>query len=196
MFGGGLTVLFIVVASHVFIYWVFLSVSCNDGHLLPPPTNVLALQNLCRILRDNVVPAPTVVLAYLGYLAAMAALAMICPGPIVFGYPLVGASKTKKASNSQKADGGGEVRLAYRCNALSAWWVTLLIVAVATVTWGDAPLVWVADKWGELLTCAVVTADLVSVLAYTHAIASGEAERMTGILLYDFFMVRSSSPND
>jgi hypothetical protein len=41
---------------------------------------------------------------------------------------------------------------------------------------------------------AVVTADLASIAAYVHAVASGEAERMTGRPLYDFFMGAALNP--
>lgn len=322
-FGGSLTVFAIIVFSHFLIYWVFLSVSCNNGRPFPFPTNAAGLRELYDLLREKTVPTPAAVFAYLSYLAAMGALALVCPGPKVYGYPLppttaevaaaaAGVDKRKqtqqKAKKQQKngknqkissqdeeeeedeLDGGvederlgkdatkggddstrgihrrawrvrnedhtapppctppqhqqqqqqqhvlktkntkrqvetrgeekeepskatsekpsktgsemhvgeqprgGGIRLAYRCNALAAWWVTLLTVAAATAAWGDAPLVWVADKWGELLTCAVVTADLVSIAAYVHAVTTGSAERMTGRPLYDFFMGAALNP--
>ena len=86
-FGGSLTVSVIIVLSHVFIYWVYLSVSCNHGFPLVP-TDAQALHELWDVLRDKAVPDPAVVLAYLSYLAALGVLALVCPGPEVRGYPL------------------------------------------------------------------------------------------------------------
>ena len=285
-FGGSLTVSAIIVLSHVFIYWVYLSVSCNHGFPLVP-TDVQTLHELWGVLRDKAVPNPAVVLAYLSYLAALGVLALVCPGPEVRGYPLprrrpTAAAKAdldiKKQKNNDhhhgmnqksregersgdegeredddddddddRVDGGssrgvrrrarrlrnecetpsppsspppsprtpsreekmtgrggsteadekmtkeedkdktaatarktaaatttterGDIRLTYCCNALSAWWVTLLTVAVVTAACGDAPLVWVADNWGRLLTCAAGARGLL-VRAHIHYIAA------------------------
>ena len=87
-----------------------------------------------------------------------------------------------------------KVRLAYTCNALAAWWCTLGTVAVAVAAFGDAPLVWVADRRGELLTCAVITADLASLAAYAHATLTGAAESTTGQPAYDLFMGAARNP--
>ena len=243
-FGGSLTVGAIMVFSHFVIYWVFLSVACNRGRPFPLPTDDVALREMWRVLRETATPTPAVVAAYLSYLTALAALALVCPGPTVYGYPIPASKKRKVSScdddddddddekdhdgrgqKNQKSttteaekmkttaatlttttstttirDGGDvsesvrNVRLPYRCNALAAWWVILLTVAAITAACGDAPLVWIADNWGRLLTCAVVVADATSVVAYLHAVVGGRAERMTGKPLYDFFMGAELNP--
>ena len=59
-------------------------------------------------------------------------------------------------------------RLRYKYNALAAWWVTQATLFVTLLLFGDAPFRWIASRWGELATCAVVVADVASVGLYLH----------------------------
>ena len=153
-------------------------------------------------LRELAVPTPASWAAYLGFLGAQLGLALVCPGPVVYGYPVTksgeradGAAdekeKEKEKETRKKKD--ATRRLPYTCNALAAWWVTLLCVGLGTFVFGDTPLVWVAENRGRLLTCAVVVGDVGSLLFYLKGARLGKRSTMKRIP-YDFFMGTELNP--
>ena len=208
-FGGPAGALAIMLASHVAVYYLHLCVDAAGGDLYPLSLTPAGLRATWADLRAHATPTIASWCAYLGFLAHQAILALACPGPVVLGYPcsvpprrargVENDDHTKDADGNakdadDKKDAVPKVRLAYTCNALAAWWCTLGTVAVAVAAFGDAPLVWVANRRGELLTCAVLTADLASLAAYAHATLTGAAERVTGHPAYDLFMGAARNP--
>lgn len=127
---------------------------------------------------------------YLSFVLLQWVLAVYCPGRIVRGLPLklssTGAFEAAEAERLSTAD-TGSVQLEYRCNGVWAWWVTLAIVAV--LDWsGILPLELLYERSGSLMTCAVLFADAAAVAAYVAALTTGNAVRMSGSHIYDFFM--------
>lgn len=87
----------------------------------------------------------------------------------------------------------------YKCNAVAAWWVSLGLMAGANVAciWrgmGPAPLLWIVDNWGRLLTTSAVFANVFCIGLHVVTVRKGKAVRMTGNLVYDFFMGASLNP--
>ena len=206
-FGGPAGALAIMLASHVAVYYLHLCVEAAGGDLYSLPRTLAGLRATWADLRAHATPTFASWCAYLGFLAHQAILALVCPGPVVLGYPCSVPPGERRArgvvdaddedaddKDADDKDAVPKVRLAYTCNALAAWWCTLGTVAVAVAAFGDAPLVWVADRRGELLTCAVITADLASLAAYAHATLTGAAESTTGQPAYDLFMGAARNP--
>jgi len=223
-FGGTPGALSIIVLSHLAVYYVYLSVAKRKGGLYP--VNVFDAETYDAIVADVselCSPDLTSWLAYLGFLAAQLFLALVCPGPTVYGYPVTPdtgeraedafgeedaaeedaaedafggrrAPDTKTAEKSTSSKPKKYVRLPYRCNALSAWWVTLLTMCVASTLFGDVPLVWIADNRGKLLTCAVVVGDLGSLALYLRGLTSSRFETRFRRTIYDFFMGTEINP--
>jgi delta24(24(1))-sterol reductase len=81
----------------------------------------------------------------------------------------------------------GGLRLEYRCNGITAWWLTLIAVAALHLT-GVFPLQTIYDRFGEFMIAAIIIANVVALAVYFGAKATGNAERMSGSFLYDFFM--------
>ena len=67
----------------------------------------------------------------------------------------------------------------YRCNGITAWYLTLAAVAVLHFS-GVFPLQTIYDRFGELMIAAMVTANVVALLVYCGAKATDNAERMSG----------------
>ena len=88
----------------------------------------------------------------------------------------IGEARTTEGQNENRSRGAATppppppptTRLRYKCNALAAWWVTQAALFVTLLLFGDAPFRWIASRWGELATCAVVVADVASVGLYLH----------------------------
>ena len=88
----------------------------------------------------------------------------------------IGEARTTEGQNENRSRGAATppppppptTRLRYKCNALAAWWVTQATLFVTLLLFGDAPFRWIASRWGELATCAVVVADVASVGLYLH----------------------------
>ena len=192
----------IMTLSHMVAYYVLLCVAKREGRLYPLPLDAAAFAALLADLRELAVPTPASWAAYLGFLGAQLGLALVCPGPVVYGYPVTksgeradGAAdekeKEKEKETRKKKD--ATRRLPYTCNALAAWWVTLLCVGLGTFVFGDTPLVWVAENRGRLLTCAVVVGDVGSLLFYLKGARLGKRSTMKRIP-YDFFMGTELNP--
>jgi delta24(24(1))-sterol reductase len=81
----------------------------------------------------------------------------------------------------------GGKRLVYRCNGITAWYVTLAAVAVLHFT-GIFPLETIYEQFGSFMIAAMITGNAVALAVYFGAKATGNAERMSGSFLYDFFM--------
>lgn len=84
----------------------------------------------------------------------------------------IGEARTIENQNENRSRGAAPppptTRLRYKCNALAAWWVTQACLFATLLLFGDAPFRWIASRWGELATCAVVVADVASVGLYLH----------------------------
>ena len=208
-FGGAPGVLAIMTLSHMVAYYVLLCVAKREGRLYPLPLDAAAFAALLADLRELAVPTPASWAAYLGFLGAQLGLALVCPGPVIYGYPVTksgeradgaadgaaDAAKEKEKEKEKETRKDATRRLPYTCNALAAWWVTLLCVGLGTLVLGDAPLVWVAENRGRLLTCAVVVGDVGSLLFYLKGARRWKRFRTTGTSFpYDFFMGTELNP--
>lgn len=129
-------------------------------------------RGLVRRMAADCVPTPQAAALYFGFLGWMFASCALMPGVRVRGLPVPSE---------------GFKTLEYNCNALSTWYLTLAALAVAHVT-GAFSLSQVYDRLGEVTTVAVLWGDLMSLAVYLGARLLGKAHRMSGNVVYDFFM--------
>lgn len=115
---------------------------------------------------------------YWSYLVFQAACYCLLPGVWSYGKPL------PHENNKQ---------LPYFCNAYVSLYFTLAVLAVLHFT-GVWPLYQAIDEFGPLLSVAILSGFLVSVVAYISAIYRGKQHRMTGHVIYDFFMGAELNP--
>jgi delta24(24(1))-sterol reductase len=87
----------------------------------------------------------------------------------------------------------GGKRLTYYCSAYTSWYATLAIAGVLHVT-GMFPLYTLIDEFGSIMTVAILSGFLNSVIVYVQAVARGRTHRLSGYVIYDFFMGAELNP--
>ena len=109
---------------------------------------------------------------YWAFLVVEGLLAALLPGLEIKGLPIPSR--------------GGK-RLVYRCNGITAWWLTL--GGVAALHFSDVfPLQTIYEQFGAFMVAAMITANAVALVVYLGARVTGNAERMSGAVVHDFFM--------
>ena len=115
---------------------------------------------------------------YWGFLVFEGAFYCLMPGIWTKGKPL-------PHENGQRLD--------YYCSAMWSWWTTI-IIAVALHISGIFKLYTIIDEFGPLMSVAIISGYLVSIVAYTSALYRGKEHRMSGYPIYDFFMGAELNP--
>uniref|UniRef100_A0A7S1LM92 Delta(24(24(1)))-sterol reductase n=1 Tax=Neobodo designis TaxID=312471 RepID=A0A7S1LM92_NEODS len=173
-FGGPVGAISIMAFSHVLVYYMWLCVVFFKGAMIHPwhPALVDSDQPpVLELLATHAVPSPAVLAGFVGFIAFELVLAAALPGPIARGLPVPSEN--------------GFVHT-YKCNGVYAWYVILATLALGQVT-GVFPLSTIQTYYGQLLTSAVIVADVLSLALYVHTLAVGRQIRMSGNHVYDFF---------
>ncbi|KAK5657340.1 hypothetical protein OQA88_3405 [Cercophora sp. LCS_1] len=87
---------------------------------------------------------------------------------------------------------GGE-QLKYYCSAYVSFYVTIATVLFLNFT-GLFRLSTIIDEFGPIMSVAIISGFLVSIVAYISAFARGATHRMSGNHVYDFFMGAELNP--
>jgi delta24(24(1))-sterol reductase len=169
-FGGPLGVFVILIFSHLLVYYVWLSITYHQGAIISAASLFSAAT--WHQLTTGAAPTVYAALLYFGFLGLQLVLAWTMPGVRVQGLPVPSE---------------GNRRYSYRCNGAASWYATLLVVVGLHVA-GLVPLTALADHLGPVLTVAVLFADAVAVVAFVATIAARRQTRMSGSVVYDFFM--------
>ena len=174
-FGGPWSVVGIMTASHVILYYLWIAWRYYGGALVHPESVSdlgAFLGRMWEHVATGAAPTWRALLIYGGFLIFQALLAAFLPGIRVRGLPIP----------SQ-----GNVQLDYRCNGITAWYLTLLTVAALHFS-GVFPLWEIADEFGSLMTVAIVSGNLLALTIFAGAHLTGNTHRMSGNFFYDFFM--------
>ncbi|KAL1643066.1 C-24(28) sterol reductase [Diplodia intermedia] len=84
-------------------------------------------------------------------------------------------------------------QLPYYCSGIWSWYITVG-AALALHASGLFKLYTLLDEFGPLMSVAIVSGFLVAAAAYASAVARGAQHRMTGSVVYDFFMGAELNP--
>ena len=176
-FGGPIGATFIMIFSHIFVYYVWI---CNEyrhgGLFYPDSLSVEGIQAFVHDFWGYIVSGATPTLyaaqIYLGFLLFEAILAVTMPG-------------VKAKGLAVPSEGGKQ--LIYNCNGVYSWYVTLIVVGVLHYT-RIFPLTEVYDNFGQIMTTAIIFANITAVVAHFSAILLKRTHRMSGNFIYDFFM--------
>jgi delta24(24(1))-sterol reductase len=87
----------------------------------------------------------------------------------------------------------GGKKLPYYCSAYTSWYTTLVIAAALHFT-GVYPLYTLIDEFGSIMTVAILSGFLNSIIVYAQAIIRDRTHRLTGYPIYDFFMGAELNP--
>lgn len=171
-FGGTIGSTIIMIFSHFIPYYLWYCVQFNNSGVAVPNAEMF------RTIIEEATPTKKAAAIYLGYVVFEGLLAVLIPGLLVNGLPLAHL-KGKK--------------LVYNCNAIQCWYITLVTAAVLHYT-EIFPLTMLIDNYAPILTVAIIFADTVSVVTYVITVVAGRQHRMTGELIYDFFMGAALNP--
>jgi len=174
-FGGTLGAAFIMTLSHFLMLYLWLAWRFYDGSLFYPAglsdVGPFFARNW-ELVASNAAPSWNTFGIYWAFLIVEGVMAAYLPGLRIKGLPIPSR---------------GGTRLEYRCNGITAWYLTLGAAAVLHFS-GVFPLQTIYDRFGELMIVAMITGNAVALAVYFGAKATKNAERMSGSFLYDFFM--------
>ena len=84
-------------------------------------------------------------------------------------------------------DLGNGTKLPYLCNGYGCYYISLALLALAHFT-GVFKLTEIVDNFGSYLTTSILVGDAMSLYWYWFGLRTGQAVRMSGSVVYDFFM--------
>ena len=174
-FGGTLGAAVIISLSHALMLYLWIAWRFHDGAVFYPAGLSDVGPFFARIWEQIVAhatPSWSTFAIYWTFLVAEGLMAAFVPGLEIKGLPIPSR--------------GGK-RLVYRCNGITAWWLTLAGVAVLHVT-GVFPLQTIYEQFGSFMIAAMISANAIALAVYFGARVTGNAERMSGSFLYNFFV--------
>ncbi|KAL8692303.1 MAG: hypothetical protein Q9218_002645 [Villophora microphyllina] len=180
-FGGTLGVSTMIIVFPMLMYYMWIGATYYDGHLPLPARNQSLmdfLQQLGSLAYEGAFPNAKAWVIYWGFLIFEAACYLYLPGITVQGKPL-------------PHEGGR--RLDYYCSGLWSFYTTIAVAATLHLT-GIFKLYSVLDEFGPIMSVAIISASLISVIAYISALYRGAQIRMTGRPIYDFWMGAELNP--
>lgn len=166
-FGGPIGCAALIIWSHCVLIYFWISYKFYDGGFFLP-TNIIDIFSKL----SYAVPNLTSVLLYFGFISLQLIFAVILPGPVTEGLPVPSENN---------------IRHKYKCNAASAWWITIVLYIIAYKLNIYTPTILI-DNIGSVMIVAMIFGDLVSVIIYFSAFIKNKTIRMSGNFIYDFFM--------
>ena len=152
-----------------------------DGHL-PLPDSGESKLHFVRVLGNMIYtgafPTLKAWVMYWGFLLFQAVCYISLPGVSVYG---------------KRLEHEGGKRLEYYCSGVWSLYTTIGVAAVLHVT-GVFKLYTIIDEFGPVMSVAIISGFLVSIIAYISALYRGAEHRMTGNHVYDFFMGAELNP--
>ncbi|KAK9416089.1 putative C-24(28) sterol reductase [Seiridium unicorne] len=180
-FGGSLGNAVLIVGFPLIMWYMFVGATYYDGQL-PFPSDEQSWAEFARHLAS---------LAYAGAFPTRKAWIIYWSFfvmEVIFYYTLPGVTGYGK----QLRHAGGK-QLKYFCNAYVSFYTTILVVTIFHLT-GIFPLYTVIDEFGPIMSVAILSGFINSILVYVSAMAGERTHRLTGYPIYDFFMGAELNP--
>ncbi|KAI9375132.1 C-24(28) sterol reductase [Aspergillus egyptiacus] len=180
-FGGPLGVTALMLGFPLLMYYMFLGATVYHGHLPLPEKNqslIAFLSHLTDQAITHAYPTKQAWAIYWTFLVLEGLAYLYLPGVQRQGKPLPHLNGA---------------RLTYHCSAIWSWYITILL-ALALHFSGVFRLPRLISEFGPLMSVAILSGFIVSVLAYVSALVRGAMHRMSGNHIYDFFMGAELNP--
>ncbi|KIV92329.1 hypothetical protein PV10_06781 [Exophiala mesophila] len=180
-FGGDLGVIAMMIGFPLLMYYMWIGATYYNGQFPFPREQESVsefLKGLGRMAYHGAWPSAKAWAMYWTFFIFEAACYCLLPGIWAKGRPL--------------AHENG-LRLDYYCSGSWSWWTTIIVALVLHFT-GVFKLYQIIDEFGPLMSVAILSGFIVSILAYTSAIYRGKQHRMSGHVPYDFFMGAELNP--
>lgn len=180
-FGGSWGVSAMMIFFPLLMWYMWIGATYYGGHLPLPDngeTTLDFLEHLGGLVYNGAFPTPKAWAIYWGFLLFQAVCYLYLPGITVQGKPL-------------QHEGGK--RMTYYCSGVWSFYTTIVVAGTLHVS-GLLKLYTLIDEFGPILSVAITSGFVVSVLAYVSAFYRGAQHRMTGYNVYDFFMGAELNP--
>ena len=180
-FGGSWGVSVIMIGFTAIMYYMWLGATYYDGY---PPWPAAGenlkefLWHTGQLLYEGAFPSLKAVTIYWAFFVFEAVCYLYLPGVMTKGKPL-------------PHEGGKQ--LDYYCSAVWSFYVTILVMGLLHLS-GLFKLWTLIDEFGPLMSVAIISGYILSIIAYVSAIYRGAEHRMTGYPVYDFFMGAELNP--
>ena len=163
------------------MWYMWIGATYYDGYLpLPSPGESVAtfVQRLGHLAYTGAFPHARAWVIYWTFFILEGVFYLFMPGVYAKGKPL---------------DHLGGRRLDYYCSGVWSFYTSIALAGVLHFT-GVFPLYTILDEFGPLLSVAIISGTIVSIIAYISALYRGAEHRMSGYLVYDFFMGAELNP--
>lgn len=180
-FGGSWGVSAMMIGFPILMYYMWIGATFYDGQFpTPEPGQSFSdfVKHMGNIIYEYAYPSAYAWTIYWTLLIVQGAFYCLLPGFTTYGKPLPWA--------------GGK-QLKYHCSGMWSFYTTIVIMGLLHYT-GLFKLYAIMDNFGPILTVAIISGFLVSIVAYVSAFARGAQHRMTGYPIYDFFMGAELNP--
>lgn len=180
-FGGPLGVTAMMIGFPILMWYMWIGATYYDGKF---PTResgegfVNFASRMGGLVYEGAFPTLQAWRIYWTFFILEGVLYCVMPGVWAYGKPL------PHENNKQ---------LPYWCSGVASFYTTILLMAIVHVT-GLFPLYTLLDQFGPIMSVAICSGFLVSIVAYVSALARGAQHRMTGNHIYDFFMGAELNP--
>jgi delta24(24(1))-sterol reductase len=174
-FGGPLGNLSMMIGFPLLMWYMFACYKYNDSQFLwlnEGETLVDFVNRIYGYCYESAFPTKEACAIELGYLVYQVILAVTLPGFWTYGLEVPHL---------------GNKKLPYFCNAQFAFY-TSIATALALHYFDIFYLPTVIDRFGEIMTVAILTGFGVAFVCYIRAFLDGSAVRLSGNHIYDFFM--------
>lgn len=180
-FGGSLGCLALMTGFPLLMWYMWIGATYYDGKL-PLPENGQSWLDFGRhlgyLVYTGAFPHLRAWRIYWTYFIFEAACYVLLPGFTCYGKPLLHL--------------GGK-QLKYHCSAYASFYFTIVVMAVLHSS-GLFPIYTLLDEFGPLMSVAIISGFLASLVTYVSAFARGAQHRITGYPIYDFFMGAELNP--
>lgn len=180
-FGGSWGVSAMMILFPVLMWYMWIGATYYDGKLPTRETGQSYgdfFKHLGNLVYTGAFPHARAWTIYWTFFIVQGAMYCLMPGIWTKGKPL--------------AHLGGK-QLDYYCSAVASWYATIIGAFVLHFT-GTFKLYTIIDEFGPIMSVAIISGFIVSIVAYFSALHRGAEHRMTGSPIYDFFMGAELNP--
>lgn len=180
-FGGSTGVFIIMLSFPLLMYYMWIGATFYDGKFpsrAPGQSYMQFFQHMGNLIYEHAFPGFRAWKIFWVFFIFEGACYCLLPGVYTYGKPLV------------HEDGK---RLKYYCSGMWSFYTTIFIVALLHYL-EIFKLYVLIDEFGPIMSVAICSGFLISIIAYLSARYRGVEHRMTGYVLYDFFMGAELNP--
>lgn len=196
-FGGSFGAAALMIGFPLLMWYMWIGATYYNGQLPVPSANQSwggFVRHLAHLVYEGAYPTAKAWAVYWTFFIFEALMYAVSYGPKVSKlthrrYCYMPGVMTQ--GRPLRHEGGN--KLPYYCSAYTSWYATIAIAAILHIT-GIFPLYTLIDEFGSIMSVAILSGFLNSIIVYVQAFVRGRTVRLTGYPIYDFFMGAELNP--